>query len=67
MLGILVYIEFIELNFCNLNYNLKKNIILRSLKDTKNTEINELFNYDEEEEELNSSNNEDDQKNEEMF
>jgi len=67
MLGILVYIEFIELNFCKLNYNLKKNIILRSLKDTKHTEINELFNYDEEEEELNSSNNEDDQNNEEMF
>ena len=34
IIGILVYIEFIELNFCDFNYNLKKNIINRSLSDS---------------------------------
>ena len=33
ILGILIYIEFLELNFCNLNYNLKRNIIQRSGED----------------------------------
>ena len=33
ILGTLIYTELIELNFCNLNYNLKKNIISRSLED----------------------------------
>ena len=38
--GILVYIELIELNFCNLNYNLKKNIIKRGAEEAINmTEI----------------------------
>ena len=37
--GILVYIEFIELNFCDLNYNLKKNIIYRSLSDSSIKEL----------------------------
>ena len=36
VIGILVYIEFIELNFCDLNHNLKKNIINRCVKDGKN-------------------------------
>ena len=31
--GILVYLEIIVLNFCNLNYNLRQNIIGRSIKD----------------------------------
>ena len=31
--GLLIYLEIIELNFCNLNYNLKKAIIDRSIKD----------------------------------
>ena len=31
--GILIYLEMIELNFCNLNYNLKKAIIDRSIED----------------------------------
>jgi hypothetical protein len=35
ILGILVYVEFLELNFCDLNYNLKKNIMLRSMLDSK--------------------------------
>ena len=30
LLGILVYTELVELNFCDLNHNLKKNIIKRS-------------------------------------
>ena len=34
IIGTLVYIEFIELNFCDLNYNLKKNIINRSITDS---------------------------------
>ena len=49
IVGILVYIEFIELNFCDLNYNLKKNIIQRSLIDSKNTEIAEITDDDIEE------------------
>ena len=31
--GFLIYLEMIELNFCNLNYNLKKTIIDRSIED----------------------------------
>ena len=31
--GLLIYLEIIELDFCNLNYNLKKNIIERSIQD----------------------------------
>ena len=31
--GILLYLEMIELNFCNLNYNIKKAIIDRSIED----------------------------------
>lgn len=38
IIGILVYTELIELNFCELNYNLKKNIIKRSLNDYTNLE-----------------------------
>ena len=33
ILGFLIYLEIIELNFCNLNFNLKKNIISRSKDD----------------------------------
>ena len=51
ILGTLIYTELIELNFCNLNYNLKKNIISRSLEDASNASknnINEdsIFNLD---------------------
>ena len=38
--GILIYTELIELNFCNFNFNLKKNIIKRSLEDLNNIELN---------------------------
>ena len=33
ILGTIIYLELIELNFCNLNYNLKKNIELRAKND----------------------------------
>lgn len=36
---ILIYNEIIELNFCGLNYNTKKNIKKRALKDSENNEI----------------------------
>ena len=39
IIGILIYTELIELNFCDLNYNLKKNIIKRSLEDSTNIEL----------------------------
>ena len=29
ILGLLIYLEMIELNFCGLSYNLRKNIIIR--------------------------------------
>ena len=35
ILGSLVYLEFIELNFCNLNFYTKRNIKERSKKDTR--------------------------------
>jgi hypothetical protein len=41
LFGTLVYIELIELNFCDLSYNLKKNIILRSILDSKTSNNNE--------------------------
>ena len=31
--GLLIYLEMIELDFCNLNYNTKKSIIDRSIQD----------------------------------
>ena len=45
ILGVLVFIEAIELNFCNLDVNLKKNIILRA-----GNEIDSLYNYQNESE-----------------
>ena len=32
--GLLIYLEMIELDFCNLNYNLRKSIIDRSIQDS---------------------------------
>ena len=46
--GFLVYLEIIELNFWGLNFNLKKNIIKRSIEDT----INEISSGDEQNESL---------------
>ena len=33
IIGFLIYLEIIELNFCNLNYNLKKNIAQRGISE----------------------------------
>ena len=41
LLGTIIYLELIELNFCDLNYNLKKNIKIRA----KNEALN-IFNID---------------------
>ena len=35
IIGFLIYLEIIELNFCGLNYNIRKNIIYRSQKEYK--------------------------------
>ena len=37
ILGLLIYLEMIELNFCGLNFNLKKNIIIRGKEEYKNS------------------------------
>ena len=39
--GLLIYLEMIELNFCKLNYNLKKTIIDRSIQDYELVDDNE--------------------------
>ena len=54
ILGFLIYLEIIELNCYNLNYNLKKNIIKRSsgdLNEMENREnsISSLFSEESEE------------------
>jgi len=36
LIGFMIYLEIIELNFCKLNYNLRKYINSRSLKDSEN-------------------------------
>ena len=47
----LIYLEIIELNFCNFNYNLRKKIISRSQDDFKKADSNELLQILPEEEE----------------
>ena len=37
IIGFLIYLEIIELNFCGLSFNLKKNIILRGEKDYRHS------------------------------
>ena len=39
LIGILIYLELIELKFCNLNHNLKKNIEMRSLSEYNDGDI----------------------------
>ena len=41
LLGTIIYLELIELNFCGLNHNLKKNIKFRA-----NSEILEIYDID---------------------
>ena len=48
--GLLVYLEIIELNFCELNFYLRENIIKRSSEEYKKGEVRELINEEEEEE-----------------
>ena len=61
--GLFVYLEIIVLNFCKLNYNLRENIIKRSIKEYENDKIGQIninkgFDEDDEndEEEGNSIN-----------
>jgi hypothetical protein len=42
IIGFLIYLEMIELNFCGFNYNLKKNIVERSKSDYIETVLNEM-------------------------
>ena len=37
IIGFLIYLEIIELNFCGLSFNLKKYIILRGEKDYRHS------------------------------
>ena len=58
LIGFFIYLEIIELNFCKLNYNIRKKIIERGIEDS-NTDIDEddnnlLFNRDSDVSELSS-------------
>jgi hypothetical protein len=51
-IGIIIYLELIELRFCNLNKNINKNIALRSYKDVEEiseeeplSQVNTLLDY----------------------
>ena len=58
--GIFVYCEIIELNFCNFQYNLRKNIIKRGEDDFKinrTSEINSSLNDNDEDKDDESENN----------
>jgi len=46
--GFLIYLEIIELGFCNLNYNLRKFIEIRSIEDT--TQNIDYYSFNEEDE-----------------
>ena len=47
-IGFLIYLEIIEINFCNLNYNLKKYINERCIKDVYEDSRNESIISDHE-------------------
>lgn len=47
----LIYLEILELNFCDLNYNIRNNIIERSLLDFYGDNESEFFNEEDNEEE----------------
>ena len=44
--GFLIYLEIIELNFCGFNYNLRKNIIDRSMKDIEEIDDDDIDQND---------------------
>jgi hypothetical protein len=48
--GFLIYLEIIILNFCKFNYNIKYNIILRSIEDQQSLTIYDDVDNDEEKE-----------------
>ena len=57
ILSNLIYIEVLELRFCKLDYELKKNIEIRSQNDTKESSILiKKVNNDEDDNELESDN-----------
>ena len=43
----LIFLEFIELNFCGLNENLKRYIVIRALTDSKVAEESKIIELDE--------------------
>ena len=47
IIGSIVYLEFIELNFCNLNFYTKRNIKERSVSDSEIYLGNDTINSDE--------------------
>ena len=53
--GFLIYLELIELKFCKLNYNLRKNIIKRSIDDINQSIGYEGFNEEDEQSEKDNS------------
>ena len=56
-LGELIYCEMIELNFCNFNYNLRRNIIKRGEEDVHiNKKFHQLYNIIDDEEDDESEN-----------
>ena len=59
LIGFMIYLEIIELNFCNLNYNLRKYIDERSIRDTKGNDNRDsiIYDYDEDEEDKDNDNN----------
>ena len=55
LIGFVIYLEFLELNFCKLNYNLRRNIINRAIKDIDKIFLNEEKILLDEEESRNES------------
>ena len=49
---LLIFIEIIEINICNISYYTKKNIIEREIEETKLIDESNIINYDTEEEEI---------------
>ena len=57
IIAFLIYSEIIEINLCNLNYNLRKNIIIRGINnDSMRLDLDKSFLTDKEEENDKESN-----------
>ena len=69
ILGFLIYLEIIELNFCGFNFNLKKNIVERSKSDYMESVISQMiplqdnFDDDSDDDDENSNENSNDNSN----